>query len=41
MDTQAGRVVVGYDGSPHAGAALDWAAAYARRRHLPLTVLRR
>ena len=26
MDTQAGRVVVGYDGSPHAGAVLDRAA---------------
>jgi hypothetical protein len=26
MDTQAGRVVVGHDGSPHAGAVLDRAA---------------
>jgi nucleotide-binding universal stress UspA family protein len=39
MDSQAGRIVVGYDGSPTAGAALDWAAAEAQRRQLPLTVL--
>jgi nucleotide-binding universal stress UspA family protein len=39
MDSQAGRIVVGYDGSAHSGAALDWAAAEAERRLLPLTVL--
>jgi nucleotide-binding universal stress UspA family protein len=32
-------IVVGYDGSVPAGAALDWAAAEAERRHLSLTVL--
>lgn len=39
MDSQAGRIVVGYDGSPRAGLAVDWAAAVAQRRQLPLTVL--
>lgn len=34
-----GRVVVGYDGSPVAEKALDWAAGFARERSLPLTVL--
>jgi nucleotide-binding universal stress UspA family protein len=36
---QTGRIVVGYDGSACAGAALDWAATEAERRGLPLTVL--
>jgi nucleotide-binding universal stress UspA family protein len=39
MQSQAGRIVVGYDGSEAAGVALDWAAAEAQRRHSPLTVL--
>lgn len=39
MQSQAGRIVVGYDGSARAAAALDWAAAEAERRRLPLTVL--
>jgi nucleotide-binding universal stress UspA family protein len=39
MNSQAGRIVIGYDGSTHSQVALDWAAAEARRRDLPLTVL--
>jgi nucleotide-binding universal stress UspA family protein len=39
MDSQAGRIVVGYDGSESAGAAVDWAAQEAQRRALPLTVM--
>ena len=39
MSSQTGRIVVGYDGSEAAGAALDWAAAEAQRRGLSLTVL--
>jgi nucleotide-binding universal stress UspA family protein len=39
MKSQAGRVVVGYDGSEHSLAALKWAAAEAERRGRPLTVL--
>jgi nucleotide-binding universal stress UspA family protein len=39
MASQAGRVVVGYDGSAQSAIALDWAAAEAQRRGLPLTVL--
>ncbi len=39
MDSYAGQVIVGYDGSACAAAALDWAAAEAERRGLPLTVL--
>jgi nucleotide-binding universal stress UspA family protein len=39
MKSQAGRIVVGYDGSETAGAAVDWAAAEAQRRHCPLTVV--
>jgi nucleotide-binding universal stress UspA family protein len=39
MDDQTGRIVVGYDGSEPAGAALDWAAEEAQRRAFPLTVL--
>lgn len=38
MDSQ-GRIIVGYDGSEPAGAAVDWAAAQAQHRALPLTVL--
>jgi nucleotide-binding universal stress UspA family protein len=39
VKNQAGRIVVGYDGSDCAGAALEWAASEAERRGLPLTVL--
>jgi nucleotide-binding universal stress UspA family protein len=39
MQSQSGRIVVGYDGSEAAAAALDWAAAEAQRRRSPLTVL--
>jgi nucleotide-binding universal stress UspA family protein len=39
MSSQNRRIVVGYDGSALSGAALDWAAAEAERRHLSLTVL--
>ena len=39
MKSQAGRVVVGYDGSEHSLAALKWAAAEAERRGRALTVL--
>jgi nucleotide-binding universal stress UspA family protein len=39
MQSQAGRIVVGYDGSEAAGAAVDWAAAEAQRRRAPLTVM--
>jgi nucleotide-binding universal stress UspA family protein len=39
MESQTGRIVVGYDGSPPSTVALDWAAAEAQRRRLPLTVL--
>lgn len=39
MHSQAGHIVVGYDGSEAAAAALDWAAAEAQRRRSPLTVL--
>jgi nucleotide-binding universal stress UspA family protein len=39
MKSQAGRIVVGHDGSEHSLAALDWAAAQAQQRDLPLTVL--
>jgi nucleotide-binding universal stress UspA family protein len=38
-DTQAARVVVGYDASPAARAAVEWAVAEADRRALPLTVV--
>lgn len=38
-DARAGSVVVGYDGSPRATRALDWAAAEAGRKGLPLTVV--
>jgi nucleotide-binding universal stress UspA family protein len=33
------RVVVGYDGSPAAGVAVDWAARTASRRGIPLEVV--
>ncbi len=39
MNGHSGRIVVGYDGSPPAGAALDWAATDAERRGLPLSVV--
>jgi nucleotide-binding universal stress UspA family protein len=39
MNTQARGIVVGFDGSPGAEAALDWAARTAQRQGRPLTVL--
>jgi nucleotide-binding universal stress UspA family protein len=39
MQSQAGRIVVAYDGSEQSGAALDWAATEAQRRRRPLTVM--
>jgi len=39
MDSQAGRIVVAYDGTEHSAAALDWAATEAQQRGKPLTVL--
>lgn len=39
MDKQAGRIVVGYDGSADSGLALDWAAGQAERSGRPLTVI--
>ncbi len=39
MEGKARGVVVGYDGSPGAEVALEWAAAAAKRQGLPLTVL--
>lgn len=39
MDSVTGRIVVGYDGSQQSGTAVDWAAAEAQRRGLPLVVL--
>lgn len=38
MDSQAGQIIVGYDGSESADHAIDWAAEQARRRKLLLTV---
>ncbi len=38
MTTDRPSVVVGYDASENADRGLDWAAAYARERHLPVTV---
>jgi nucleotide-binding universal stress UspA family protein len=40
MLTESRRIVVGYDATESAGNAVDWAATEARRRGLPLTVLR-
>jgi nucleotide-binding universal stress UspA family protein len=39
MTIDATRIVVGYDGSEPADRAVDWAAAEAERRQVPLTVL--
>ena len=39
MRDMTGGVVVGFDGSEHAAAAVDWAAAEAARRRTGLTVL--
>ena len=39
MDSQSGRIVVGYDGREPAEAALDWATAEALRLQRPLTVV--
>jgi nucleotide-binding universal stress UspA family protein len=39
MNTQVRGIVVGFDGSTGAEAALDWAAHTARRQGRPLTVL--
>jgi nucleotide-binding universal stress UspA family protein len=38
-EEQTARIIVGYDGSAHSGAAVDWAALEAQRRGLGLTVL--
>ncbi len=37
--SDADSIVVGVDGSPDAGRALDWAVALAEREHRPLTLL--
>ena len=37
--TTAGTIVVGFDGSDHARAAVDWAAREATLRHVPLTLI--
>jgi len=39
MTGYSSRIVVGYDGSAAAGAAVDWAAAEAARRDVPLTLV--
>jgi nucleotide-binding universal stress UspA family protein len=39
MSMRSSRIVVGYDGSEGAGPALDWAAAEAARRDVPLSLI--
>lgn len=39
MAGQFAGIVVGYDGSPHSEVALDWAAAEAEQRGLPLSLI--
>src|SRR5262245_56164616 len=39
MESQATGIVVGYDGTPGSGAALDWAARTADRLGQPLRIL--
>jgi nucleotide-binding universal stress UspA family protein len=39
MSRPSPRIVVGWDGTAAAGAALDWAAAEAARRDVPLTLV--
>jgi nucleotide-binding universal stress UspA family protein len=39
MTVHSSRIVVGYDGSPGAELALDWAAAEAARRDVPLLLV--
>jgi nucleotide-binding universal stress UspA family protein len=39
MTGYTSRIVVGYDGTVAAGAAVDWAAAEAARRDVPLTLV--
>jgi nucleotide-binding universal stress UspA family protein len=39
MNDQTGRIVVGYDGSAPADAALDWAAEQAEQHQVPITVI--
>jgi nucleotide-binding universal stress UspA family protein len=39
MTRHSSRIVVGYDGSPGADSALDWAAAEAGRRDVPLLLV--
>jgi nucleotide-binding universal stress UspA family protein len=40
VDVPEGAVVVGVDGSAHSSHALQWAADEARRREVPLVVVR-
>lgn len=39
MDSQTRGIVVGYDGSTASDVAVDWAAAAAKHRGMPLTIL--
>lgn len=39
MSGPSPRIVVGYDGSAGAGVAVDWAAAEAKRRDVPLSLV--